>query len=66
MKNMMHEEVEIQTVTGILVMFDDHKVLVKSFPITGDRYQEEPEIEFFMRLLSEWTNDGRQYNIPTV
>uniref|UniRef100_A0A3Q7EC26 Reverse transcriptase Ty1/copia-type domain-containing protein n=1 Tax=Solanum lycopersicum TaxID=4081 RepID=A0A3Q7EC26_SOLLC len=65
-KNMWHEEVEIEIVKGISEMLDEHNVLVKLLHMARDRYREEPNIEFCMCLLSERTNDDRQYNIPTT
>lgn len=63
---MWHEEVEIEIVKGISEMLDEHNVLVKLLHMARDRYREEPNIEFCMCLLSERTNDDRQYNIPTT
>ena len=31
-----------------------------------DRYKEHPERKFRLRLLSNRTTDGRQYNLPTT
>ena len=47
-------------------MLDEHNILVKSFRMARDRYREQPESVFRLRLLSERTNDGRQYNLPTA
>jgi len=62
----MHEEVETEIVQGISEMLDEHNVLVKSFRMARDRYREQPQAEFRMRILSERTQDGRQYNRPTT
>jgi len=65
-KSLMHEEVETEIVQGISEMLDEHNVLVKSFRMARDRYREQPQAEFRMRILSERTQDGRQYNRPTA
>ncbi|XP_049362072.1 uncharacterized protein LOC125826778 [Solanum verrucosum] len=65
-KSLMHEEVETEIVQGISEMLDEHNVLVKSFRMARDRYLEQPQAEFRMRILSERTQDGRQYNRPTA
>uniref|UniRef100_A0A3Q7IID8 Helitron helicase-like domain-containing protein n=1 Tax=Solanum lycopersicum TaxID=4081 RepID=A0A3Q7IID8_SOLLC len=62
----MHEEVQVDIVQGICEMLDEHNVLVKSFRMSRDRYREQPQTEFRLRLLSEKISDGRQYNIPTA
>ena len=63
---MRHEEVEPQIGRGISEILDDHNVLVKSFRMARDRYLEQPEYVFCLRLLTERSNDGRQYNTPTT
>ena len=62
----MHEEVQVDIIQGICEMLDEHNVLVKSFCMARDRYREQPQTQFRLRLLSEWINDGGQYNIPTA
>ncbi|XP_049381178.1 uncharacterized protein LOC125845678 [Solanum stenotomum] len=47
-------------------MLEENNVLVKSFRMARDRYREQPQAEFRIRILSERTQDGRQYNIPTT
>ncbi|XP_015057654.1 uncharacterized protein LOC107003921 [Solanum pennellii] len=64
--SLMHEEVQVDIVQGICEMLNEHNVLVKSFRMARDRYREQPQTEFRLRLLSERINDGRQYNIPTA
>ncbi|XP_049387184.1 uncharacterized protein LOC125851434 [Solanum stenotomum] len=65
-KSLMHEEVETEIVQEISEMLDEHNVLVKSFRMARDRYIEQPQAEFHMSILSERTQDGRQYNRPTA
>ena len=47
-------------------MLDQHNSLVKSFRIARDRFKEQPESTFRLRLLSRRATDGRQYNMPTT
>uniref|UniRef100_A0A803PB99 ATP-dependent DNA helicase n=1 Tax=Cannabis sativa TaxID=3483 RepID=A0A803PB99_CANSA len=47
-------------------MLDQNNNLVKSFRMVRDRYKEQPESTFRLRLLQSRTTDGRQYNMPTV
>ncbi|KAH0705912.1 hypothetical protein KY285_010434 [Solanum tuberosum] len=58
-KSLMHEEVETEMGQGISEMLDEHNVLVKSFRMARDKYREQPQAEFRIRILSERTQDGR-------
>ncbi|XP_059285058.1 uncharacterized protein LOC132038402 [Lycium ferocissimum] len=66
MNSLMHEEVDPQIVRGISEMLDEHNILVKSFRMARDRYKDQPESVFRLRLLSDRTKDGRRYNILTA
>lgn len=61
----IQEEVEPQIVRRIREMLDEHNVLAKSFRMARNRYREQPQSEFHLRLLSERTKDGRQYNMKS-
>ncbi|XP_060969574.1 uncharacterized protein LOC133036831 [Cannabis sativa] len=59
-------EIEHDIVNQLSQMLDQHNSLVKSFRMARDRFKEQPECTFRLRLLSTRTKDGRQYNLPTV
>lgn len=60
----MHEDVETEIFQGISEMLVEHNVLVKLFHIERDRYREQPQLKFRLRLLSKRIKDNQQYNIP--
>nr|XP_009789935.1 PREDICTED: uncharacterized protein LOC104237479 [Nicotiana sylvestris] len=66
MNSLLHEEVDPKIVQGLSEMLDEHNILAKIFRMARDRYKQHPESVFRLRLLSDRTRDGRQYNIPTA
>ena len=58
--SLMNEEDQVDIVQGISEMLNEHNVQVKAFFMARDRYREQPQTEFHLRLLSEKINDGRQ------
>lgn len=66
MNSLLHEEVDPKIVQGLSEMLDEHNILAKTFRMARDRYKQHPESVFRLRLLSDRTRDGRQYNIPTA
>ncbi|GJZ48942.1 uncharacterized protein Tco_0603132 [Tanacetum coccineum] len=40
--------------------------LVKSFRVARDRYNDNQQIEFKLKLIGKRDKDGRQYNMPTM
>ena len=66
MNCLLEGDIDPEIVQGLSVMFDEHNILVKTFRMARDRYKEHPEHEFRLRLLSNRTTDGRQYNLPTT
>ena len=59
-------EIEHEIVQELSEMLDQHNSLVKSFRMARDRFKEQPESTFRLRLLSRRATDGRQYNMPTA
>ena len=66
MNCLLEGDIDPEIVQGLSVMLEEHNILVKTFRIARDRYKEHPEHEFRLRLLSNRTTDGRQYNLPTT
>ncbi|KAM3234135.1 hypothetical protein P3L10_019494 [Capsicum annuum] len=59
-------DVDPKIVHALSEMLDEHNILVKTFRMARDRYKQHPESAFFLRILSNRTRDGRQYNVPTT
>ncbi|OIT37001.1 hypothetical protein A4A49_58377, partial [Nicotiana attenuata] len=66
MNSLLHEEIDPKIVQGLSEMLDEHNILAKTFRMARDRYKQHPESVFRLRLLSDRTRYGRQYNIPTA
>ena len=66
MNCLLEGDIDPEIVQGLSVMLEEHNILVKTFRMARDRYKEHPEREFRLRLLSNRTTDGRQYNLPTT
>ncbi|XP_060192363.1 uncharacterized protein LOC132621904 [Lycium barbarum] len=66
MNCLLQEEIDPKIVEALSEMLDNHNILVKSFRMARDRYREHPESVFRLRLISNRTRDGRQYNMPTT
>ncbi|PHU26198.1 Retrovirus-related Pol polyprotein from transposon TNT 1-94 [Capsicum chinense] len=56
----------LDLVNALSEMLDEHNILVKTFQMARDGYKQHLEFVFCLRLLSNRTRDGRQYNIPTT
>ena len=66
MNCLLEGDIDPEIVQGLSVMLEEHNILVKTFLMARDRYKEHPEREFRLRLLSNRSMDGRQYNLPTT
>ena len=66
MNCLLEGDIDPEIVQGLSVMLEEHNILVKTFRMARDRYKEHHECEFRLRLLSNRTTDGRQYNLPTT
>ena len=53
-------------VKGLLEMLDEHNVLVKSFRMARDRFQNRRIKDVRLRLINKRSKDGRQYNLPSA
>ena len=53
-------------VKGLLEMLDDHNVLVKSFRMARDIFQNRRIKDVRLRLINKRSKDGRQYNLPSA
>uniref|UniRef100_A0A453C8N7 Helitron helicase-like domain-containing protein n=2 Tax=Aegilops tauschii subsp. strangulata TaxID=200361 RepID=A0A453C8N7_AEGTS len=53
-------------VIGLLEMLDEHNVLVKSFRMARDRFENRDIKDVRLRLINKRSKDGRQYNLPSA
>nr|XP_043611899.1 uncharacterized protein LOC122583573 [Erigeron canadensis] len=50
----------------IQVMLDEHNPLVKQYRMARDRFQQDNQENFTLRLIGRRNKDGRQYDLPTA
>ncbi|XP_019240815.1 PREDICTED: uncharacterized protein LOC109220798 [Nicotiana attenuata] len=60
--NQLHAEI----VQDLKQMLDEQNVLTKSFRIVRDKFQEDTQSNFRLRLIGKRNYDGRRYNLPTI
>ena len=64
--NIDHNIVENNIVTGLLTMLDDCNVLVKSFRMARDRFQQEDITNVRLRLIGSRNSEFSEYSIPNL
>ncbi|XP_076955207.1 uncharacterized protein LOC143629950 [Bidens hawaiensis] len=57
--------VDLEIIQELKVMLDSHNVLVKSYRMARDLFQNNPHANLKLRLIAKRKQDGRTYNLPT-
>ncbi|KAK7300142.1 hypothetical protein RJT34_10977 [Clitoria ternatea] len=58
--------IDVQIVTSLKDMLNNHNVLAKSFRHVRDRFKEGNFNDVKLKLIRKRNTDGRTYNLPTV
>ncbi|OIT18832.1 hypothetical protein A4A49_60773, partial [Nicotiana attenuata] len=59
-------QLHAEFVQDLKQMLDEHNVLTKSFRMVRDKFQEDTQSNFRLRLIGKRNYDGRRYNLPTI
>ncbi|XP_073108512.1 uncharacterized protein [Elaeis guineensis] len=60
--NSLHTEI----ITDLKEMLDNYNVLIKSFRMVKDKFQEEDYTNVKLRLIEKMGSDEKRYNLPTT
>ncbi|XP_031107327.1 uncharacterized protein LOC116012010 [Ipomoea triloba] len=61
-----NDQTHVDIVQDIKQDLDEHNVLVQSFRWAKNQIDNNPEVNFRMRLIGKRQSDARTYNLPTV
>ncbi|KAM3287217.1 hypothetical protein P3S67_020647 [Capsicum chacoense] len=59
-------KLHVEIVVDLKQMLDDDNVLVKTFRMVRDRFQENDCSNVKLKLIGKRGTDGRRYNLPTI